>query len=388
MKAQPSTSEIVAALRSVRVSELQRAILQANYLAPDRTISIEELAVAVKHDQPQLPYGILARRVCKKLEFVPRMTLRSGKPVWTAVFADSPGDRSSSSWQWKLKGSVAKALERLKWVDPGEKTNAFILLWNPAQWEWDPRRYRAAVRKTAAGQSVLDRWSSGNRKAIEPGDRLYLFRQGRDRGLIASGYAASTPKSVKGAPRKLYLRVQFDRLVRVEDRLDVEQLLDADLEVPWNNLYASGVQVPRTSRTGLETLWKQRLHSLGQRTLSAQSAGGEIDSDEEFLEGNEFFRVHRARERSIALVNRVKAKAMREGRLHCQICAFDFVKSYGELGEGFIECHHAVPLSEYKSNRKTRMADLALVCSNCHRMLHRSRDWLTIDELRSRLIRR
>jgi 5-methylcytosine-specific restriction protein A len=36
---------------------------------------------------------------------------------------------------------------------------------------------------------------------------------------------------------------------------------------------------------------------------------------------------------------------------------------------------------------KTRLIDLALVCANCHRMLHRSRPWPTIAELRTELVR-
>jgi hypothetical protein len=50
--------------------------------------------------------------------------------------------------------------------------------------------------------------------------------------------------------------------------------------------------------------------------------------------------------------------------------------------QGFIECHHLVPLHELRGLRKTRLEDLALVCSNCHRMLHRQRPCLTVNELR------
>jgi 5-methylcytosine-specific restriction enzyme A len=39
--------------------------------------------------------------------------------------------------------------------------------------------------------------------------------------------------------------------------------------------------------------------------------------------------------------------------------------TYGQLGEDFIECHHRLPLST-TGERRTRLSDLALVCSNCH----------------------
>jgi predicted HNH restriction endonuclease len=41
-----------------------------------------------------------------------------------------------------------------------------------------------------------------------------------------------------------------------------------------------------------------------------------------------------------------------------------------------------VPVSTLRPGTKTKLADLALVCSNCHRMIHRRARWLTIDELR------
>src|SRR5438105_2747495 len=58
----------------------------------------------------------------------------------------------------------------------------------------------------------------------------------------------------------------------------------------------------------------------------------------------------------------------------------------GSVGEGFIECHHTRPLSDSGPTR-TALKELALVCSNCHRMLHRARPWVSIVELRQRLRR-
>ena len=73
------------------------------------------------------------------------------------------------------------------------------------------------------------------------------------------------------------------------------------------------------------------------------------------------------------------------GKLDCEVCGFDFNAVYGELGSGYIEAHHRVPLSELSGESKTRLDDLALVCSNCHRMLHREINTLSVDELKKRL---
>lgn len=58
----------------------------------------------------------------------------------------------------------------------------------------------------------------------------------------------------------------------------------------------------------------------------------------------------------------------------CQICGFDFKRAYGSLGEDFIEAHHLTPVAELPPNTSVQLSpakDFAVVCSNCHRMLHR-----------------
>ncbi|MDN5896921.1 MAG: HNH endonuclease, partial [Nocardioides sp.] len=66
--------------------------------------------------------------------------------------------------------------------------------------------------------------------------------------------------------------------------------------------------------------------------------------------------------------------------ISCEVCAFDFGATYGALGEGYVEVHHRLPLHA-SGPVKTRLEDLALLCSNCHRMIHRARPWLTPEGL-------
>jgi 5-methylcytosine-specific restriction enzyme A len=114
---------------------------------------------------------------------------------------------------------------------------------------------------------------------------------------------------------------------------------------------------------------------------------GHVEGDEEDgEEGRILTRLHRYRERDSKLAKRKKKKVLSEqGVLRCEICEFDFSSIYGERGDGFIECHHRKPVSELKIGDKTKLTDLALVCSNCHRMIHRRRPWMSIAELSSLL---
>ena len=56
----------------------------------------------------------------------------------------------------------------------------------------------------------------------------------------------------------------------------------------------------------------------------------------------------------------------------CAVCGFDFEKTYGDLGRGFIEVHHLNPLGESEEEAAVNPAtDLIPLCANCHRMIHR-----------------
>ena len=94
------------------------------------------------------------------------------------------------------------------------------------------------------------------------------------------------------------------------------------------------------------------------------------------VEGKEKYIRHKTRERNPEIIKRKKTEFKNEfGTLFCEVCHFDFSATYGPRGEGFIECHHNIPLHEEESERITKLSDLSLLCSNCHRMIHRKKKW-------------
>ncbi|MFE0042623.1 HNH endonuclease [Streptomyces albireticuli] len=105
------------------------------------------------------------------------------------------------------------------------------------------------------------------------------------------------------------------------------------------------------------------------------------------LEGRLLARWTLARERDPKLRRRKIAHAQRLGQMRCEVCAFDFGRSYGQLGEGYIEVHHVVPL-HISGLQETKLDDLALLCANCHRMCHRNHlgeSWRTPTDLRAEI---
>ena len=106
-----------------------------------------------------------------------------------------------------------------------------------------------------------------------------------------------------------------------------------------------------------------------------------------FPEGKVKERLHYSRERNQQLIRQAKQAALEKGKLKCQCCNFDFEAIYGEHGKGFIEAHHTIPVSElHEAGGETKIEDLALVCSNCHRMLHRRRPWLSMENLEQLIV--
>ena len=111
------------------------------------------------------------------------------------------------------------------------------------------------------------------------------------------------------------------------------------------------------------------------------------DDESAFPEGSESFKLHRHLERDRKLPRRLKESRLKEtGKLECEVCSFDFTATYGSVGDGFIEAHHRIPVHQLKGKEKTRASDLALVCSTCHRMLHRADPQLRVEELRALLL--
>lgn len=143
---------------------------------------------------------------------------------------------------------------------------------------------------------------------------------------------------------------------------------------------------------------RKRLHYIAAQIRAVLSnetlrqSISDIEEDEISLfdiakEGQTLYRFHKYRERNTAIVKAKKKKVLKTtGTLACEVCNFDFYSTYGPLGEGFIECHHTKPLAQYEDTSTTQLEDLALVCANCHRMLHRRFGVMSIEDLKSLIL--
>ncbi len=142
---------------------------------------------------------------------------------------------------------------------------------------------------------------------------------------------------------------------------------------------------------GEHELWEQARRFAD---LSVNSISGSVLADlEAELEPDEEIRARTEGGRKVIISTRVerdpslRSAAIRLHGTQCVVCKFGFGQVYGEWGEGFIEVHHIVPLGDDDETRNTNPeTDLVVLCSNCHRMVHRRRkEVLDVEELRMKL---
>jgi 5-methylcytosine-specific restriction protein A len=272
---------------------------------------------------------------------------------------------------------------------------------------WHPQASGMEIPGEAAAE-LEDQWAAHLRRlAVAPADRPAAQRNPpwqRDELILALDlYVRFPPKSIGQE------HLEVVQLSKILNALPIHaRRPDAERFRNPNGVYMKLCNFLRFDQTyhgrGLsrgnrleEEVWKQfdgkedelariaaAIRAGYAHVGSPQAGDEELDEEEEtFPEGRILYRLHRSWERNRNLVKRAKLRAKRRhGRLVCAACQFDFAAFYGRpLGEDFIECHHILPPAELQQERQTRIDEIALVCSNCHRMIHRRRPWLGIQEL-------
>ena len=260
--------------------------------------------------------------------------------------------------------------------------SAYLLTWNPKKSDWPD--LRSKIQKVRLGQLVELRWSCGNTKRIQEGDRIFLLRQGLEpRGIMASGTVLVPPYSAESwADRRrqaLYVGLAVDTLLdpEVDGVLPLSQLQDGSLgKVNWGT-QSSGISIPADAAAELEKRWRAFLAGRGQ-TLPPLPE--EVASPANYYEGAVKEVTVNAYERDA----KARTAAVAHHGFDCKVCGFDFERAYGKHGEGYIHVHHQVPLSTINKRYKVDpVKDLVTVCPNCHAMLHKGSQTLTVAQLRS-----
>lgn len=229
-------------------------------------------------------------------------------------------------------------------------------------------------------------WSvSTNRKDFAVGDKVFIWRAGEKSGAVALGLVKELPVS-RGDVKKpealgddLWVSRQ-DEPSEIKVGIDIEEvkltpeegmlerrLLKIHPVISRNRIITKPVgtvfRLSSEEEQILCNLWKAKYSDESNIIFSA-------------IEGTRQLKAHLYRERSRKLISQKKEQYKKlNGLLKCEICGLSFTEIYPKsLGEDFIEVHHKTPLSQIESVVRTTLDDLLLVCANCHRMIHRTKD--------------
>lgn len=282
-------------------------------------------------------------------------------------------------------------------------------------WEFGSCLWSPATDK--AGKKIYE-----DMKRVRPNDIILHFYEDEWFGGQAAyhfcGFSLATascvvrtdepPKAAAWASRGDYYRIDLKAFTPFEETIPLEDVVARHTEIlrvvahqpkgPFvlyknNPRLAQGKYLSQCSAELYECLSTDIIEPFPTPQFQLQKTNKSVNpvdsnSHEEFLEGQ-----RQRRESSYFLRNRrLVAEAKATHGLACQACGFNFHNTYGDIGSGFIECHHLNPLSErYRSKAapSSNIRDVSVLCSNCHRMIHRlmrkEKRWIPLDELRKLL---
>lgn len=266
--------------------------------------------------------------------------------------------------------------------------SAYLLTWNPKNWQWNDLPHTAL--QLANGLPVEQRWSCGNSRSIALGSRVFLLRQGVEpKGIVAAGWVTKEPfpaphwDTVRAARGEQAFFIMFaaDALLNPEHSppLDVRIVTSGLLAEVQVDAPASGNSIPDAVAVALSEAWAAHLGEEDQGLGKGDPELGAMEGEQKRR-----FVSHRARERTLrqAKLEQTRA-ASRDGRIRCQVpgCNFDFEAVYGSVAAGFAHVHHLRPLAEATAPTVTKLDDVAVVCANCHAVIHRGGACRSIETL-------
>jgi 5-methylcytosine-specific restriction protein A len=258
-----------------------------------------------------------------------------------------------------------------------EKTTmtAFLYTWNPKKWHWSDQQ--DAIYRVNNNKLYDMEWSCGNRKHIEIGDLFFLVRLGvESKGIIGCGYITSEPyllphwDEVKASKGKQALRT--DLLFKA---LSEQPIIS--LESLQNN-YPAYDWTPRSGGVLISETIAFELFSSIQQNKKFDFLPATQDKIRLYSEGKVKEVTLKTYDRSAA----ARQICIEHHGYNCAVCSFNFADVYGALGTNYIEVHHLKQLADIGEEYQIDpIKDLRPVCANCHRMLHKERPPLSIEEL-------
>lgn len=211
---------------------------------------------------------------------------------------------------------------------------------------------------------------------IQEGETLLFTYDGKLRFIAKSASGRLTMPGKERFPNYFVIDLASLRQSKPLSLEDLENLFETERK-DKSFKGRAWVTIPETT-ANLDTVSKLMVESL--EDITARDIEAEEIEQGLYAEGKQ----------KTALVNKyerdkkVRAEAIRIQGLKCLACGFSFEDFYGKHGENYIQVHHLRSIASYGGEvQVSPEKDLAVVCSNCHSMIHRSpKTPLTIEDLR------
>jgi 5-methylcytosine-specific restriction enzyme A len=244
----------------------------------------------------------------------------------------------------------------------------FLLNWSAKVWNWSS--FMRDQHEFEKYQALNFRWSTGRRKSLPIGSRLFLIRLGEEpRGLIGSGWSTSEPYSSEG---RTFVDLTFDALFTYP-AISLSDLQRSPLNSFHWAIQGSGVEIPIDTAQQIERMWSVKTGSPIRRSNDGEHYGKYAEGAVKTVTISSFERDQKARRACISHYGTA-----------CFICGFDFGLFYGAEFLGFVHVHHLKPLSEIRKSYKVNpIHDLRPVCPNCHAVIHSARPPLSLEQVKA-----
>ncbi len=225
-------------------------------------------------------------------------------------------------------------------------------------------------RCAAHGARPNDWWTI--HKGANPGDRVAFYMISPRKSFIATAIVAEKPYHKDSDPFAGKYRAHMENIRMLSRPV---HLHEARARFPdWTYL-----RLPRRSASVPSKITQRFLDFLdgmGSKTILFAEA-----SDFEGLRA-EVTQLRSTRSK------RLRKLAIQASSGICAVCRTDFSNVLGGRGVRVLHVHHRKQLSARSCPAITRLSDLAVVCANCHMLLHLDGDrTLSINELRQMLRR-
>lgn len=256
--------------------------------------------------------------------------------------------------------------------------NYWLIKGNPGYYDWD--------KDLRPGH--VEPWGTRYQEdAMTKGDRVFLWESGGRSRVIgfAVVVAADGSKDGEWHFRVKYLSGRFDCMPGITELRLAPALRDASFLKPgvFRTIYpltgkqAAIVYEAVISSNPADDIW---------RDISKVSRLPDIDLNLSAKEGRRKLVTHLQIERApdLAPAKKAEFRSKHNGDLFCECCGRNYAE-YGKHHEAMFGVHHLKALGKAKKRVATKLSDLAVICSNCHRVIHRHKPMLSVAQLTKQL---